>query len=168
MWGALSDERTGLSFTIAAGPRQCSHSRVRVPRDSRPYFIVSDSRLFFSSPPTTRSATVEVLEPSSTRDSTCYLSVSDWTNLMRTKYRSSVPFCCSCLLCAGYHVLISKQPFRSSMSTPCYLVKTRMLLYVVTCTGTLLSNGRLVLAPLFRLFSRHVTTLRKFVIQSVT
>jgi hypothetical protein len=31
-WGALSDERTGLSFTIAAGPRQCSHSRVRVPK----------------------------------------------------------------------------------------------------------------------------------------
>jgi hypothetical protein len=26
MWGALSDERTGLSFTIAAGPRQRSHS----------------------------------------------------------------------------------------------------------------------------------------------
>jgi hypothetical protein len=33
MWGALSDERTGLLFTIAAGPRQRSHSRVRVPRD---------------------------------------------------------------------------------------------------------------------------------------
>jgi hypothetical protein len=31
MWGALSDERTGLSFTIAAGPRQRSHSQVRVP-----------------------------------------------------------------------------------------------------------------------------------------
>jgi hypothetical protein len=31
MWGALSDERTGLSFTTAAGPRQRSHSRVRVP-----------------------------------------------------------------------------------------------------------------------------------------
>jgi hypothetical protein len=30
-WGALSDERTGLSFTIAAGFRQRSHSRVRVP-----------------------------------------------------------------------------------------------------------------------------------------
>jgi hypothetical protein len=29
MWGAVSDERTGLSFTIAAGPRQRSHSRVR-------------------------------------------------------------------------------------------------------------------------------------------
>jgi hypothetical protein len=34
MWGALSDERTGLPFTIAAGPRQLSHSLVRVPRDS--------------------------------------------------------------------------------------------------------------------------------------
>jgi hypothetical protein len=31
MWDALSDERTGLSFTIAAGPRQRSHLQVRVP-----------------------------------------------------------------------------------------------------------------------------------------
>jgi hypothetical protein len=31
MWGALSDERTGLPFTIAAGPPQCNHSWVRVP-----------------------------------------------------------------------------------------------------------------------------------------
>jgi hypothetical protein len=45
MWSALSDERAGLPFTIAAGPRQRSHSRVRVPRDSWPYFTVSDSRL---------------------------------------------------------------------------------------------------------------------------
>jgi hypothetical protein len=35
----------GLSFTIAAGPRQRSHSQVRVTRDSWPYFAVSDSRL---------------------------------------------------------------------------------------------------------------------------
>jgi hypothetical protein len=34
VWGALSDERTGLSFAIAAGPYQRSDSRVRVPRDS--------------------------------------------------------------------------------------------------------------------------------------
>jgi hypothetical protein len=34
-----------LSFTIAAGPRQRSHSQVRVPRDSRPHFVVSDSRV---------------------------------------------------------------------------------------------------------------------------
>jgi hypothetical protein len=31
MWNALSDEGTGLSFTITAGPHQRSHSRVRVP-----------------------------------------------------------------------------------------------------------------------------------------
>jgi hypothetical protein len=43
--GALSDERTDLSFTIVAGPRQRSHSRIRVPWDSWPYFTVSDSRL---------------------------------------------------------------------------------------------------------------------------
>jgi hypothetical protein len=68
MWGALSNERTGLSFKIAAGPRQRSHSRVRVPWDSRPYFALLDSRLPFSSPPTTRMATAEVFDPASTRD----------------------------------------------------------------------------------------------------
>jgi hypothetical protein len=34
MWGVLSDEKTRLSFTIASGPRQRSHSRVRVPQES--------------------------------------------------------------------------------------------------------------------------------------
>jgi hypothetical protein len=65
---SLSDERTGLPFTIAADPRQRSHFRVRVPWDSWPYFTVSNSRLPFSSPPTTSGATVEVFEPASTRD----------------------------------------------------------------------------------------------------
>jgi hypothetical protein len=68
MWGTLSDERTGLSFTIIAGPRQRSHSRVRVLWDSRPSFTVSDSRLPFSSPPTTYRTTVEVFDPASTLD----------------------------------------------------------------------------------------------------
>jgi hypothetical protein len=45
MWGALSDERTDFPFTIAAGPRQYSHSCLWIPRDSWPYFTVSDSRL---------------------------------------------------------------------------------------------------------------------------
>jgi hypothetical protein len=31
LWGALSNERTGVSFVYAAGPCQCSLSRVRVP-----------------------------------------------------------------------------------------------------------------------------------------
>jgi hypothetical protein len=45
MWGALSDERTGLPFTIGIGPRQRSHSWVRVPWDTWPYFTLSDSRI---------------------------------------------------------------------------------------------------------------------------
>jgi hypothetical protein len=40
-----SDERMGLSFTIAAGPRQHSHSQVWVPRNSLAHFTVSDLRL---------------------------------------------------------------------------------------------------------------------------
>jgi hypothetical protein len=31
IWDALFDEMTGLLFTITAGPRQGSHSLVRVP-----------------------------------------------------------------------------------------------------------------------------------------
>jgi hypothetical protein len=91
MWDALSGERTGLSFTFATGPRQWSRSQVRVPRDSRPHFTLSDSRLSqpggpgpriyipgwpgytprhcvaFSSLPTTRRARLEVFDPASTR-----------------------------------------------------------------------------------------------------
>jgi hypothetical protein len=66
MWGALSDERRGPSFTIFPGPRQRSHFRVRLPWDSWPYFTVSDSRLPFSSPPTSLMVTVEVFDPAST------------------------------------------------------------------------------------------------------
>jgi hypothetical protein len=67
LWGALSDERPGLSFIYAAGPRQRSLSWVRVPWYSRPYFTVSDLRLPISSPLTTRRVTVEVFDPASTR-----------------------------------------------------------------------------------------------------
>jgi hypothetical protein len=65
--GALSDERTGLSFVCAAGSCQLSLSRVIIPWDLRPYFTVSDLRLPFSSPPTTRRVTVEEFDPASTR-----------------------------------------------------------------------------------------------------
>jgi hypothetical protein len=64
LYGALSDERSGLSFVYAAGSCQRSLFRVRVPWDLRPYFTVSDLRLPFSSPPTTRR--VEVFDPAST------------------------------------------------------------------------------------------------------
>jgi hypothetical protein len=66
-WGALSDERTGLSFVCAAGPCQRSLSRVLVPWDLRPYITVSDLRLPFSSPPTTRRVAVELFDPASTQ-----------------------------------------------------------------------------------------------------
>jgi hypothetical protein len=65
IWGALSVKRTGLSFTIGAGPRQLSHFRVRVPWDLWSHFTLSDSRLPSSSPPKTRRAMVEVFEPAS-------------------------------------------------------------------------------------------------------
>jgi hypothetical protein len=61
MCGSPSGDLTGLSFTIAADPRQRNHSRVRVQWDS-------DSRLSFLSPPVTRRAMVEVFDPTFTRD----------------------------------------------------------------------------------------------------
>jgi hypothetical protein len=67
LWGALSDEWSGLYFVYAAGPCQRSLSQARVPWDLRPYFTVSDLRLPFSSPPTTRRVTVEVFDPASTQ-----------------------------------------------------------------------------------------------------
>jgi hypothetical protein len=55
----LSDESVGLLFTIAAGLRQLSHSQVRVPRDTRPQFPVSESRL----PPTWRARSPYLYPP---------------------------------------------------------------------------------------------------------
>jgi hypothetical protein len=94
IWGALSVEKAGLSFTMPAGPRQRSHSQVRVPRDSCQFYCLRfetpptwrarSSYLYppgtgwpsytprhwvlFSSPPKTRRATVKVFYPASTRD----------------------------------------------------------------------------------------------------
>jgi hypothetical protein len=90
LWGALSVERSGLSFVCAAGPCQRSLSLVRVPWDLRPYFTVSDLRLPFSSPPTARKLPYE------------------WTRLSfynsgRTEYRSpsqTVPLLLSVLFVA--------------------------------------------------------------------
>jgi hypothetical protein len=62
LWGILSDERAGMSFVYAAGPSHCTLFRVRVPWDSWPHFTLSDLTLPFSSPPTTRRATVEVFK----------------------------------------------------------------------------------------------------------
>jgi hypothetical protein len=88
MWGALSNERTGLLFTLTAGPRQRSHSRVRVPLDLRSHFTASNSRLPFSSPPTTRRATVEVFDPASTRDFLEFTNPLPFITSTRPGYKS--------------------------------------------------------------------------------
>jgi hypothetical protein len=44
VWSALSDERTGLPFTIAPDPRHRSHSWVQVPWGLWPHFTLSNSR----------------------------------------------------------------------------------------------------------------------------
>jgi hypothetical protein len=45
MWGAISDERTGMSFATATGPRQRSHFWVRVPW-SHDHILLSQIREF--------------------------------------------------------------------------------------------------------------------------
>jgi hypothetical protein len=62
MWGALSDERTGLSLVNATGTRQRSHSWIRAPLVSWSYLTVSYVRFPFSSPPTTCRVMVEVFD----------------------------------------------------------------------------------------------------------
>jgi hypothetical protein len=58
MWAAIWDERTGLSFTIASGLHQHSHSQVRVLWDTWTYFTVSNSR-----PPTWRARSPYLYPP---------------------------------------------------------------------------------------------------------
>jgi hypothetical protein len=101
LWGALTNKRTGLSFVYAAGPCQRSFSRVRVLLDSRPYFTLSDLRLPFSAPPTTRRVTVEVFDAASTRG----LSVA--VNCSLHRIGTVHPLKTHQLLSNGYHGLLS-------------------------------------------------------------
>jgi hypothetical protein len=106
MWGALSDERTGLSFTITAGTSQRSHSRVPVPWDSRPYFTVSDLRLPISSPPTTRRVTVEVFDPASTRVAGGILNCTAFYNCHAAGIEVTMSNCSSVLLCCHENAFV--------------------------------------------------------------
>jgi hypothetical protein len=89
LWGALSDERSGLPFVCAAGTCQRNLSRVQVPWDLRPYFTVSHLRLPFSSPPTTRRVMVEVFDPASTR--VLSASYSETLALIYKSTRNHIP-----------------------------------------------------------------------------
>jgi hypothetical protein len=93
--GALS-LMTGLSFTTAVGLRQHSHSWVRVPWDSWPYFTGSHLRLPFSSPSITGRATVEVFDTACTHDfisvlTSFVLLIIPWHRLHRKLHSC----CCS-------------------------------------------------------------------------
>jgi hypothetical protein len=126
MWHPVN-ERLGLSFTIAAGPRQRSHSQIRVSRGSWPHFTVSDSWLpqpggpgpriyiprhwvLFSSLRTTRRAPVEVFEPTATRGLLC--SVSRWKEPATGPYAEpdeqltppSHRICSTCVLILSFHL----------------------------------------------------------------
>jgi hypothetical protein len=101
MWGALSDEMTGLSFTSAADPRQGSLSRVQVPWYSWPYYTLSDLRLPFSSPPTSCRVTVEVLEPAS---SVPYKPSTRTTHRTHLLMYTCLHFCCLTLGMAVFFV----------------------------------------------------------------
>jgi hypothetical protein len=140
----LSDERMGLSFTIAAGPRQHSHSQVRVPRYSWPHFTFSnssfpqpgglDARIYtlqeqggpiippgtVSSPPTTRRATVEVFDSASARDwkvlGWCPRYITHRHGPCRKQCFQQFFYCCEWTRCHGNLFLSRSLP--SNGSTP--------------------------------------------------
>jgi hypothetical protein len=78
LWGGPSLTRVGICLLYVAGTCHRSLSLVRVPRDSQPYFTVSDLRVLFSSPPTILRVTMEVFDSASTRVYTGrYIAIRD-------------------------------------------------------------------------------------------
>jgi hypothetical protein len=121
------------------GPRQHSHFRVRDPWDSWPYFTSSDSRLPFSSPPTTRRVTVEVFDPTSTRESAWS---GPYNNLPRTVQESRpwrVLLCCSDLRGVGNACNIVV----TACWTPCdeWLLQSNCVTYEMCFATHCLANG---------------------------
>jgi hypothetical protein len=95
----------GLLFTITAGPRQRSHSQIRVPRDSWPYFTVSDSRL----PPTWRARSQYLYPPG-----------TGWPSYTP---RHWIPFCRLLMICRATVEVFELAPTRSNTRCPnCFLI----------------------------------------------
>jgi hypothetical protein len=63
MWSALSDERMGLSFTIADGPRTAQSFSGQSPVGLTTIFYCLRFKTSLFVAPTTRRATVEVFDP---------------------------------------------------------------------------------------------------------
>jgi hypothetical protein len=145
MWGELSDARTGLSFRIAAGPRQRSHFRVRLPWGSWPYITVSDSKRPFSSPPTTRRATVEVFDTASKRELS--LTLLNWillyNHFVLAKQKTQPLYCWKGVFTA---------PLQSNGS---YSIVACLFVAAGMFTESLSSNERLFW--IISAFGRHIT-----------
>jgi hypothetical protein len=87
----------GLSFTIAAGPRQRSLSQVRVPRDLRPRCTLSDSRLPQPKGPGSRIYIAQeqggpVVPPGTGSQETSYVSSTRTNRLML--FGEIIALCC--------------------------------------------------------------------------
>jgi hypothetical protein len=106
LWGALSDERTGLSFLHAAGSSQRGLSRVRVPWYSRPYFTVLDLRLSISSPLMIRRVMVEVFDPASTRVNCRLRTCSAYNISARTAQKNRFPLLLSYNCCVPGNMIV--------------------------------------------------------------
>jgi hypothetical protein len=131
-------QEDGSVVRIAAGPRQSSHSRVRVSRDSWSYFTVSDSRLPqpgrpgsriynpqeqggpaipprhwvpFSPPPTTRRTAVEVFQLASTRGNISSLTCPAYN--ISTCASQETPFRC-CSVIVAVETCLFAQPLLSN------------------------------------------------------
>jgi hypothetical protein len=92
----------GSVFCMCLWPLPAQSFSVVVPWDLRPYFTVSDLRLPFSSPPTTRRITVEVFDPASTG-----VRLTELLNCSLYRIGTDHPQKTHQLLSNGYHVLLS-------------------------------------------------------------
>jgi hypothetical protein len=77
----------GSVFCMCRWPLPAQSFSVVVPWDLRPYFTVSDLRLPFSSPPTTRRVTVEVFDPAYSLH--CFLCRIGMDHAQKTQF-----YCC--------------------------------------------------------------------------
>jgi hypothetical protein len=125
---------SGLSFTYAAGTRQRGLSWVRVPLDSLPYFTVSDLRLPFSSPPTTRRVTVVVFDPASTQGNSLLTNCRAYNISRMDRTQNTVPLllCNCCVRVCWGSLVIAIQPMSSNgrCMQSCYL--TTALIYLLS------------------------------------
>jgi hypothetical protein len=124
IWGALSDERMGLSFAIAAGSRQCSHSWVQVLQDLWPYFTVLDLRLLQPGGPGPRICIPQEKGGSVIPPDTGFL----WLAGLRWRYLN-LPPCVSTLNCPAYNILAWTAQ-KTLFLCCCLIVATETCLFV--------------------------------------